>query len=1106
MHLSERAIELPRLVILASLLICVLGAAAVLTLPKERTPRVKLPVIVVATPNPGASPSTNEKQIIDKIEDEVETSLSNLRDQGAVHAQAMNGVAVMQFVFDDGITVTEAKRDVESLVNRIKGQFPPDAQQDPGPLINDIAFEDFPVIQVFVAGGDDGRHRRRVADQLKTQIEKVTGIAGVDIFGGLEREVQIELAPHLMALYGFSYQEIESAVRRANADVPTGSIESSSGSEQRVRTQGKLHSIEAIQQVPLGARQGKPIALGDVARVHMGSKPLKTMARYGGRDAVVLLARAKTDIDVLDTANTIRDLVDDFEPGGHSKEALEINTIRSQGREIQYMLRLLITSAIYGMILVVVVLWVAMGWRNASLISIAVPFTILGSAALMWVCKQTVFADLSVNNITLFGLILVVGMVVDGGIIVGENIYRHRELGRPPIDSAKRGILEVGGSLSAAYLTTFAAFAPMFMIRGVMGDYMQTLPTVVLFALCSAMLVDHFLLPVLSVYLMKVRSRRGETATADDQKEDLTLEEMEIADAEAAASASPMKRVYGRVLTQVLQHRLLVMGLSLVVAAMPVGMFVAGALTFEFFPDSDIPVIEVHFELPLGSSMENRTVAVASQIEQAVLRAVRPEEWNQSRRRGGPVRPVTTIGEPGALNIRLDDQQGIGPEFGMVYVELALAEDRQRSSAQIRRAIAEALPPLPGVLVRIISPDDGPPTGAPVLVRVMGRTGSSTSIEELAQQAKQIEDILRQTPGAYDIASDYRVRPELSVTPNRTVASLFDIDTNQIVTSVNYALEGVRIGEVDFGGTEQIDMRLRNLSAARDQLEDLANLPIRSQTGKIVSLDQVANIDRVQSANIIRHYDQQRVINVRAELEDGVLPDDAKKALVAALHPDLTDSQQNQVVRHKDILYADRGVIIEFGGENEVRDDALADLNLALIVAAGTMMIILVVKLNSFIQPFIIMFSVPLSMVGVSIGLMICGFNFSVAAMIGVVALSGIVVNDAIVLVDFINRLRQAGVPMQRAVVFAGQLRLRPILITTVTTIAGLLPLGLNLAGGGEFFQPMAVTIMFGLGFATLLQLFIIPLACYSLHFRSSYLDPMENPQMSGEQVVTGGA
>ncbi|QQE11800.1 efflux RND transporter permease subunit [Planctomycetota bacterium] len=1101
MKISDRAIEKPRLVILAAVLVSLIGFVAAMSLPKERTPRVKLPVILVAVPNPGASPTTNEAQIVRKIEDEV-GSLSGLRDEGSVMSQSVNGAALVQFIFDDGTDVKEAKRDVESLINRIKGEFPEDAQTDPGPLVSDIAFEDWPIIQVFIAGGDSAKQRRRIADRLELQIEDVPGISAVDIFGGLEDEIIINVDPNRMTLYGFSYQQIAAAVAGSNMDSPTGDITAASGTDARVRAKTKLNSLEEIEMIPLGSRNGKPVLLDDVATIEFGSKDAQSLARYGGEDAVVLLARAKTDVNVLGAADTIQGIVDDFIAEGKA-ENTTIGTVRSQAREIRYMISQLGMSAIYGTILVIIILWITLGYRNAFLIGIAVPFAILASGGFMWLAKRTIMPDISINNMTLFALILVIGMVVDGCIIVGENIFRHRELGESPLDSAKRGINEVGPSLIGAYLTTFAAFGPMFLVRGVMGDFMSLLPTTVMFALLAAMLVDHFLLPVLSMYVMKVPKRKlpSETDTANYKK--LTPEQIEIRSADAAVESSKARQIYGHMIKYAIHHRFTVLMLSILISVTPIVLFRMGAIKFEFFPKADIPVVQVNFELPLGASMERKTADVAGEIEAAVLRAVKPEEWYQPPGANYRVKPVTTIGEPGALNINLDNDNSAGPEFGMVYVELELAENRERTAEEIRKAISEELPNLPGLKTRVSVPEEGPPTGSPVLIRLLGN--SDTPLDVLAEKAAGIEAYLRTLPGTYDITSDYRMRPELVVEPNRATASLYDVNTAQIATSVNFALEGVKISDVDFGSDEEIDIRIRNSPLKRDEYRDLRNLPIRTETGRIVTLSQVADIDHQYNANVIRHYDQQRVINVRCQLDDGVIPDDIKKKMISLLRPELSSIDQRKLLNDHstNIIEADSAMTIEFGGENQIRDDALEDLTLALIVAFGAMLIILTVKFNSFVQPLIILFSVPLSLVGVSIGLMICGFYFSISAMIGVVALSGIVVNDAIVLVDFINRLKAAGLSTEKACIRAGQLRLRPIFLTTVTTIGGLIPLALNISGGGEFWQPLTISIMFGLGFATLLQLFIIPLSYYTFIKSSSasLLDPLKNSRLSSAQT-----
>jgi len=1098
MRLVDKAIDKPRLIFLGAILLCAAGIAAIFALPKERTPRVKLPVIAVVVPNPGAPASVNEAQIVRRIEEEAAT-LKGLRDERSIVSQSVHGAAMVQFIFDHSIDVTEAKRDVESMINRIKGEFPREAQQNPGPQVSEIGYEQWPVIQVFVAGGKDGAQRRRIAERLQTELEPVKGVSAVDIFGGLEREVQIEVDPDLMVLYGFSYAQIEGSIRRANTETPSGSIENG-GNDQRVRTRGRIEKLEDIAQVPVGTSEGKPIMLGDVAQVRLGNKPLTSIARYGSQDAVVLLVRPKTDIDMLATAYATQDVVDRFIAEGGAEDT-KIGTVRSQAREIHYMMDQLGSNALYGTILVILMLWFSFGWRNATLIAISFPFCILGTAAFLWLAKVTINPDLAINNMTLFAIIVVVGEVADGAIIVGENIYRHREMGKSPIEAARHGLREVGKPLMSAYLTTVAGFAPLLFIRGIMGDFLQLMPVVTILALCAAVLVAYLLLPTMSAFMMakpKKVIRPPERADGTPMSED----EQMIANADALVAVSPLKQAYAALFNFAFRHRVLVLFLTLVMTVIPVGLFYSGAVGFEFMPDGDQPVIEIYFELPLGSSMERKTVDVAAKIEATVMRAVRPDEWYLPSENAERARPVTTIGDPGVLNIRLDVSRGVGPEYGMVYLELERGENRNRTNAQIRKAISEALPHLPGVIVQITSPNEGPPAGSPVAIRILGQ--KETPLEVLAERAALVEELLKSVPGVYDVTNDYRTRSELVVDPDRTVASLYDIDAAQISSSVNYALEGVLVGEVDLGGDEQIDMRLRNLPSSRDQMTDLANLAMRSPTGKVLTLGEVATIERVQTANTIQHHDRKRAVTVRSEVVAGVLPEQVKAALVAALRPELNDAQRQTLVNaSSQALAVDDEVIIEFGGENEVRDEAAEDMQMALTAAMVLMLIILVIQFNSFIQPIIILFSVPLCLIGVAVGLMLFNLNFSIMAMIGIVALSGVVVDNAMVMIEFINEMRKTGIPLRKAIVYSGQFRVRPLLLTTMTNIMGMLPIAFNWGGGAEIWQPLAVTIIFGMGFATLLQLFIVPLMIYCFDF-GSHREPAARPLLAAEPDEPG--
>jgi HAE1 family hydrophobic/amphiphilic exporter-1 len=1105
LKISEKSVEHPRIVLVVALALVVFGLLGVWSLPKERTPRIKLPIVLVAVSNPGAQPLTNDTQIVRRIEEAAAGELSDLDEEGGLQSQALYGAGLVQFFFQDGVDIRDAKQDVQELVNRIKGEFPERAQTDPGPILREIDFEGWPVVQVFLAGGEPGE-RYTMADELKDRIEELDGVRVVREFGRREREVSVLLDPERLAEQRLTSADVIGAIRRGNIDLPTGELERA-GIERRVRFDGRFADLESLRGLPVVERGGSIIRLGDVAEVGFGYEPRTSIARYGGRDAVVLQAMGMKDINVLALADRVESLVAGFaerhgltagamgDAGGvggvGGDGAMLIGTNRSQGREIRIMFDQLGSSAVFGMILVVLVLTVFMGWRNAMLISIAIPFSLIVASAMMLLAKRTFFPDLAINNMSLFSLILVIGMVVDGALIVGENIYRHREMGQSPVGAAKLGIREVGPAVLSADLTTVAAFAPMYVVRGVMGDFMGTMPTVVIFALGASLLVDHFLLPALSVYVLRPskktlrRAVEGGHASATGEIDPGAISKM--------AEATRLSRLYGRVIRRSMEHRRLVIALVLVSTATPALLAWSGALGFEFFPESDIAQIEAYLETPIGTDMETGAVVAAAQVEAAIVRAVRPEEWHRPVEGGPPVRPTTTIGETSALSTRLEASWESGPEYARIFCELTLEHRRERGVQEIIDAIRAELPDMPGVRVELKAPTEGPPTGTDVYVRVLGDEG--ISIERLAERAGEIESIIASIPGAVDVSSSHRLRPQYRATPIREVAGFFGVTATDIAESLRSALRGVEVTGVDFGGDEEFDIRVRSTAESRRTLSDLKDLPVRTASGRVVSLDQVADVRRVVEPNQIKRYDRKRMIAVSASLEGGTLADDVKRELVSRLG---AGGGGGAGPGASSEIYRDREVAVQFGGENEFRDEAVADLELAMALATALMALILIVQFNSFVQPVIVLAAVPMSLIGVSFGLALIGLNFSVAAMIGVVALAGIVVNDGIVLVSFINQLRAAGVEKQRACVLAGQLRLRPVFLTTVTTVGGLAPLALNISGGGEFWQPLTFSIIFGYSFATALTLVVTPLL-YTMLVKEhgALLNPAEHPVYS---------
>ena len=1062
MKLSEKAVDYPRLVVLAAVSFCLFGVVAIYKLPIERTPRVTIPKIIVAIPNFGASPETNEAEITRKIEDEI----GQLEYVDYSASQSMYGSSMVSIDFLDKADIKEAKRDVQNIVDQIRHEFPSDAED---PIVDDITLAEWPVVQVVIYGSEDPMGLRKMAEDLQDDLEALPGVAGVDLFGGLEREVHVLIDPQVLNLYGLSYEDIASAIRSRNAEAPTGTIERAGGNDLRVRFEGKYPDVETIAQTPLANRDGKVVLLSDVAEVIDHHKRITTYADYSSCNAVALLVRGRTDINTIEVVDRIKKIV--AEKNAQLGAGVSIDTVLDSAWEIRQMIEQLGSSAGFGLMLVMLILTVAMGWRNAALIGVALPFSLVTGAALLLAAKNTIDDTLAVNNMVLFSIIVVIGMVVDGALIVGENIYRHVEGGRTPYDAAKIGIREVGPSVIAADLTTICAFVPMLFVSGTMGDFLGLMPITVAFTLTASMLVDHFLLPVLSRYWMRPPKNMHEANGSS-----FNGVEIDLSHVDEVAAKSRVRRAYGRMMTYLFRHKWIVFTGAATGLALVVLVFGVGLIGFEFFPESDLGFIFIDFELPLGSSV-HRTRETARILEKPL----------DDLRRRGELRsePLTVIGNPGANNLQMGQRANSGPEYGRINIELIRAKDRDRSTREIVAYLRETMPLIPDVRVFYEIPSEGPPVGYDIVVRVMGN--KDTPLAELAQTATVIEEFLAKIDGAVDVDMDYKLRPETTVTPRPQVASLFGITSSMIVRATQFAINGVEVTEVDFGGTKDIDIRVRNVLHHRNDLVDLKNLPLRSPSGGYVTLEQVADVRRDQGPVQINHRDRVRVINVTAELASGALADDVFAELQASIEQG--KEAGTPALNRPDIRF-------EFAGENEERDQSMEDLKGAFVIGAVLILIILVTQFNSFSQPFMIMMAIPLSLIGVVVGLVVCGYHFSIASMIGIVALAGIVVNDAIVLVDFINKMRRAGLPLRKAIIQGGQLRLRPIFLTSVTTICGLLPLALNVAGGGEFWQPLAVSIMFGLAFATSLTLIVIPTLYYTI---TRWLDRKEREAETAE-------
>ena len=1008
MRWLDSTIGRPLPVFLGATFVSLLGLWCMSRLPVTRTPHVDIPYTVVVSRYEGASPEDVESEVTIEIEDQL-SALENLRHQSSISSE---GVSTHILEFEDHTDMDDALRDVREKADLARVDLP-DGSDDP--VVKELSFDTLPILLFTVSGRDDPYLLREIAEDLEPDLEAVDGVSSVDVFGGYQREVQVRVDPPALDSYGLTLDDVVRAVARQGHSTPAGRLRSS-GSDRLIRTTGEFRNLEEIRNVVLGSEEGHAIELRDVGRVRLHHERETSGSWFMAEPSVTLIVRRRENVNTLETSRRLEARVEtlrsELPPG------VRIDTTSSAAELIRLMLRQLGTSMGVGLVLVVAVLFLTLGLRQALLVSFVLPFSLL------FTCIGLYLLGMSISNTSLFGLILVLGLVVDGAIIVAEAIHREREEGREPAEAARRGLARVGLPVISADLTTIAAFVPMLLMVGVMGQFMAVVPKVVIFALSGSILVDHLFLPTAAARM------RG----SDRGRPPARLERLHAA--------------YLRALDAALRHRAVVLGTTAVLFAAAPLAYATGAVHSIFLPYVDRGRFSIDFSMPLGTSLEE-TNRVGRLIEQAIAKIPEVERW------------VLTTGDTGALDVDTREGGRVGPEYGRLTVELVPRRQRSRSQPEVIDTLRSELDRYAGVDFDVQEVQEGPPVGAALLVRVQGK-----HLSQIAPIAEEVERRVRALSGAQDVRMDYdRSKPEVRVAIDRSrAAAAYGITPAQISETLRAAFFGVQVGEM-WVQDERVDIRLQAMDDYDRDVDHVRELGVRSRTGEIVPIGEMAHVGLDFSNDAIHRFDGRRTISVRAD----AAPEASSVELFGAAQQALAD------------LALPPGVRLQFGGETEERDRSYASLWSALKWGLVLIYLIMAVQFDSVWQPLIVLFTIPLSIVGVTAGLLATGTPFSFMVFIGVVSLTGIVVNDGIVLVDGINQELRTGRPLEAALRDASLRRLRPVLLTTVTTIFGLLPLTLNIATGGEFWVPLGIAIISGLLVSSLLTLLFVPVLFSSL-------------------------
>ena len=998
----------PVLVHMITIATIVFGSYMLINMPRELERDMSFNWALIWVTYPGVSPDEIEKLITKPIEDEI-ADVNKIESITSTAAEGFTGISVK---FDQNISRNEFDKLYQDLRTELdKVQNLPEDAEDPAMFkleSNTLT----PVIDLVIAGDFPEKERRDLAEELQDEIAAVEDVLEVSIYGIRDRQIWVEIDPDRLDRYSLTLGQVVGALAAKNMNVPAGELKIGR-LEYLLRTVGEFDSIDQIQnvivqQIPGGGK----IRIKDVGQVQDTYEEPTIIPRLNGKPAITLSVAKRGEGSTTQIVNTVRTIVEKYRIN-RLPEGAEISLVNDSSIQIRNSLGKLQYNALFGVLLVLLVLYIFMGLRNAIFVAIGIPLTLLITFGLMGAANE------SINTMSLFGLVLVLGIIVDDAIIVMENVYRRMQEGESPIQAAINGAHEVAGPVITASLTTAAIFLPLALLPGIVGKFMKIIPIIVALTLAASLFECFFILPSHIADWGKV----GRPKSQDRLMRHLL-------------------KPYTRFLSFTLRRRYWVLGgiiLCLFLSFLPIRF---GLVEVDMFRSDDYPMIFVHVTMPVGTRLET-TDDVIREFEEVTLAMPKSEI-------------EAVIARTGWHEVQNNFNERNG-NLGMLHIELTEAKDRERTLDEIIAELRQKFSRITGPdRIGFQTRDEGPPTGKDVEVIVTGKY-----FAELEAITDELKAELAKTPGVTDISDNYALgQEEIKLHIDDDKANEYGLTLQQIAFTARNAFEGTK-ATVFRDGDEEIDVVVKFSESARATLKDVEDLKLMGAMGVPVPLRDVAQLSMAQGYSTIHRYKGERAITITANVDEEIA----------------SGVSVNQRLRARFDKISPRypGYNLESGGEFAEFQQVFSDI--PVFFAFGIMLVyfILGTQFRSFLQPLIILMTVPFAFIGAMVGLITSGNPLSVASTYGLVALAGIVVNDSIVLVEFINRQRTEGVGKWQAIINGGRTRLRPILLTSITTVCGLLPMALGVGGKSATWMPMASTIVWGLSVATLLTLFVIP-------------------------------
>ena len=1026
----------------------IFGLSTIRTLPKELNPEVEIPVALVVTAFPGASPSDVEDQITDEIEGEI----GDLEGVKNLTSTSSLGISIITVEFEAGEDVDNSIRKLKDEADNVT-DLPDDATV---PNVREISLSDQPILTAAIAGGNyDLTEIKTFAEKLKDRLEGIPFVSEARVVGGREKQIRVDVDPARLSRFGLTLSQIIGAVSANNLDVPVGSVEFG-GFNYSVRLEGQFKTAAEIALLRVGENEGRPVYLEDVAEVRDDLNEVSSLSRLGiGKDdpeeTVSLQVFKRTGGDITRVAEEARSRIEEGRGTDYPEDA-DIAVTLDLSEYISDSINTLSVNGIQTVILIFILLFIFLGFKEAIIAGLSVPFSFFVAFITM-----SIFGE-SLNFLSLFSLVLALGLLVDSAVVVVEGMYEKvATLGLSGYQSALLTIKEYAAPLTSGMLTTVAAFFPLLFVIGIFGQFIKTIPIVVIATLTAALFVSFTIVPAIGASIMRpIKNSKGEEEKKDRKSKVLKVGRQIFSHfcqkVKIFCHSRPRKKRWAtklftrvsdkyydflpRVISSRKRRIQLIAGVWLLLI-LSFALPALGFLKIQSFVPADSDFFFINLEMPNGTVL-SKTDETARKIE--TILQEEPQVVNF----------VTSVGAGLGFSTDLSGNSGsASSNIAFIQANLTKKDERREESFEITSRIREKINErITEGDVEVEEQEGGPPTGAAVEARIKGE-----DLLVLDEVAERIKNELVSIPTVIDAETSVEQSSgEMVFVPNKEIVSQRGLVPAQLGLELRNGVNRNTDEDIKKEGDDiliSIGMEKERL----ESMEGLKDISISSAEGTSF-ISELGKIEFRPSLASIDHFDQERVVTVTAGTDGG--------------NPtEITDELKEKIVQ----LDIPAGYSVEFGGETQELQEVFIDMFLKMIIGVILILFILIIQFNSFRQVFIILFTIPLAMIGVIWGMALSRLVLDIPAFIGIVSLTGIVVNNAIILIDEINRETESGRYILDAVRNAGRTRLRPVLLTTITTVFGLLPLSITQPD----WRNMGFSIIFGLTFSTFLTLVVVP-------------------------------